>query len=643
MFAMTSASLSSVFERAPDDASVLGRHARIAVLVIVWLTSALLVIAKMDRGWVPHDEGTIAHSAERVLAGELPHRDFGEVYTGGMSYLHAGAMGVLGKRLAVPRLVVVTAFLLCVPIIFYIATRFAGPLGAGLTTLLAVVWSVPNYTAALPSWYNLILAVAGVGAVMRYLDTRHRGWLFAAGILGGLSFLIKVVGLYFVAGVLLFIVYLEQQADKREPGHRASNAAPHESTSTLYAAFVGGGLLAYVLGLIAVVGLGTQIDFVLHFIVPGGAVVVALLANERRVHAERGASAERFRELLRLAVPFLIGLAVPIVLFLAPYAATGALDDFVRGVFVTPFRRLTSAVMAPLPWVFITPSLGIVGLVLGAKWRARQEAMALAVAVAIIGTVLVVTADGSQGAYRTLFRAAVLLPPVAVVAAAVIIARPRSVARVGRERLVLLAAVVATFSLIQFPFAAPIYFCYTTPLVALLALALVAELELPTLAVPAAIAAVFIAFAVARVHPGFVHTIGSGYWRFDDLSPLAVERAEGVRVPTKAARHYETLIGVLKQRSAGEDAYIYAAPDVPEVYFLSGLRNPTRTLYDFFDEPVNRTGRILHTLRERDVRVVAINHFPEFSGRMNPELHAALRREYPEAAAIGPFEVRWRQ
>jgi len=53
----------------------------------------------VNRGWVPHDEGLLGQSAERLLAGQLPHRDFDEVYTGGLSYLHALAFEVGGVRL----------------------------------------------------------------------------------------------------------------------------------------------------------------------------------------------------------------------------------------------------------------------------------------------------------------------------------------------------------------------------------------------------------------------------------------------------------------------------------------------------------------------------------------------------------------
>jgi len=104
---------------------------------------------------------------------------------------------------------------------------------------------------------------------------------------------------------------------------------------------------------------------------------------------------------------------------------------------------------------------------------------------------------------------------------------------------------------------------------------------------------------------------------------------------------YELLVRTLRDHS--RSAYTYASPDCPQVYFLSGLHNPTRTLFDFFDDPVGRTPRILNELSEHDVTAIAINEQPEFSGPMPVDLQNALSTRYPFAEQIGTFTVRWRQ
>src|SRR5207245_7874445 len=175
----------------PVDTSVLQpvsasstRHRNLTswlVLLLVWASSALYTAKLLKRGWVPHDEGTIGQTAERVLDGQLPHRDFDDPYTGGLSYLNALAFRLLGTNSASPRIVLFLFFLGFVPAMYAIASRFASPLGAGTATLLAVVWSVPNYTASVPSCSNLFFAVLGTAAVLRFIDSGRPRSLFVAG------------------------------------------------------------------------------------------------------------------------------------------------------------------------------------------------------------------------------------------------------------------------------------------------------------------------------------------------------------------------------------------------------------------------------------------------------------------------------
>src|SRR5688572_6444325 len=149
------------------------RQARIGLVVVV-LVSAVYGSWFLNRGWVPHDEGTIAHAAERVLRGESPHRDFDEPYTGGLTALHAVAFRALGTNLLTLRIVLFLSFLPFVAALYAIALRLAKPAVAVLIALLAVAWSVPNYFASLPSWYNLFFATFGALALFRHLEDGKR-------------------------------------------------------------------------------------------------------------------------------------------------------------------------------------------------------------------------------------------------------------------------------------------------------------------------------------------------------------------------------------------------------------------------------------------------------------------------------------
>ena len=65
-------------------------------LICVMVISGSYLYGKLAYEWIPHDEGLLGQSAHRVLNGELPHHDFQEAYTGGLSYLHAASMSAFG-------------------------------------------------------------------------------------------------------------------------------------------------------------------------------------------------------------------------------------------------------------------------------------------------------------------------------------------------------------------------------------------------------------------------------------------------------------------------------------------------------------------------------------------------------------------
>jgi RNA polymerase sigma factor (sigma-70 family) len=96
---------------------------RLLALGVTWILSGAYALPFLDRGWIPHDEGLIAQSAERVLAGELPHRDFGDAYTGGLSFLHAAGFRLLGVRIVSLRVVLFLFFLMFVLALYAIASR----------------------------------------------------------------------------------------------------------------------------------------------------------------------------------------------------------------------------------------------------------------------------------------------------------------------------------------------------------------------------------------------------------------------------------------------------------------------------------------------------------------------------------------
>jgi len=600
------------------------------VLGVAWVLGAAVGGHYLTRGWVPHDAGSLAQSAERVLAGELPHRDFDEIYTGGLSFLHGLAFRLVGTSLMAPRLVLFAVFMAWLPAVYYVAGRFVSPLAAGLATLVAALWTVPNYSEAVPSWYNLFFAVFGVAALLRHLETGGRRWLVIAGVAGGLSCLAKIVGLYYVAAVLLFLVYREHCLAREEarPGGRG------------YVGTVGAGLLVLVALVAALIRRRAGVVELIDFLVPVAALTAWLTWQLWSEPA--GSSRDRFTRLGRLVLPFALGAAGPILVFLAPYALSGSLGALWAGVFIVPGKRLRFATMDfPALWTTLV-ALAPAALL----WRARHWPTRWRQRVALVlglGLLAALVYGDRLPVYRGVWYAARPLVPLTVLAGVALLSgRTRFGAPPAprRQQLVLLLGVAALCGLVQFPFAAPIYFCYVGPLGLLAAIAVVATWDRAPHPIGGALLGFYFGFALLWLNTGFIYAMGLSYLPDRQTEPLALERG-AVRVSAIDKAMYEEAVAAVRAHAQGD--YIWAGPDCPEVYFLAGKRNPTRTLFDFFDEPAGRTARVLAAIERHDVHVVVFNRRPPFSGAPPSDLVEALVERFPHTLDASWLHVRWRE
>ena len=608
-----------------------------AVLAVVWLASAALIGVYLRRGWVPHDEGTLAHAAQRVLAGELPHRDFIDVYTGLLALIDAAGFRLFGTTFLVPRAILMAFALAWVPAVYAVARRFCAPLAAGAVTLAAVAWSVPNYTAAMPSWFNLFFATFGLAALVRYLDTRRARWLVAAGACGGVSILFKVVGLYFVAAGVLALLYVEQ-TDPAPPARRDAGEGEAGGTAG-WRALLLAGLGGFSLALLLLVRARLGVAEVLNFVLPGAAVSALIVWNERNAPALPFAA--RLARALRLLGPFLVGVLVPVALFCIPYALSGALGALANGVLVLPFRRLASAAMRPPAYgralLAAVPLLAL--LLVPARARVRPLVWGAAW---VLAAVALSRVPGSIPLYQWSFLAGRAVIPVSVVAGCVWLAR--GAGRVPAERrsaAVAVLAAAAVCGVIQYPFSAPVYFCFVAPLGVLAAAAAFSLNPAPSRAAGALALGYMGMFAALWMNRAYIFSLGLLYLPTNQTQPLRLPIAGGITVVRWQADAYAHLSRELRARSGGSP-WMWAGPDLPEMYPVSGLRNPTRNLFEVFDDPATLEPNLLRTLAARDVHVVVINPEPPFSRPLSPATLAALAARYPNAEKVGPFVLRWR-
>jgi hypothetical protein len=613
------------------------------VLALLWAGAVAAVTLAARHFWIPLDDGTLAQSAVRVLHGQLPQRDFGDPYSGLNAMLGALAFKVLGVRLPALRIPLVVGFAAWLPGVWLVARRFVEPAAAAGATVLAAVLSVPTYPAAMPTWFSLFAVTWGLWCLLRFLEGGSRGWLAAAGAMAATAMLFKVVGLYFVAATLLAV------------------AAYRTDGSRLYRAVAVAGVLAFLALLGHLVLPGSNASGVWHFFVP--ALALAGVAVWWGWRGEAGAATPAgagLGPLLADGAALALGLVIPVLVFLAPYAVGGGLGAWFRGVFVLPGRRLQAAASPPGPFWTVLPGVVAVAVV-GVATRlrgagARRTALALAALLALGlalddalgGSVMSVLWYALRGWIPALvvWGAIVLRPGTGASRATTPSTSGRAPATAGlspdgapagarlpRRPAMAVFAVLATaglWALVEFPYDAPAYFFYVAPLGVLATLAVV---------------------GVYRRHAGPVLTLlaamaaflGAGYGAGVALSsPTLLDLpGGGIRVSTADARVYETLVRTVREHAGGGG--LWAGPDAPEVYYLTGLSNPTPTLYEFLDPAPPRVADLDTLFAAHDVHVVVLNRKPLVSAPATADVVTWLYRTFPGGEDVGPFSVRWKE
>lgn len=575
---------------------------------IVWIACGVYLATRLRYGWNPHDEGLLAQTAERVLRGELPHRDFDDAYTGGLAMYHAGVFRVLGTSLIALRLALLAAYVAWLPIVYWIARRFAAWGPATFVMAIVAVWSVPNRVAAMPSWYNLFLATAGAAALIQFAKTRRRSWLVSAGIAGGLSVLVKLTGLAYIAAALLVLVWDEHET-KSEP-----------TIDRVYSVFTTGCLMLFVAVLSRAVGKIPGVSSQWHFVMPAAALAAMLVWREWR-EPSPGRTLARFSTLARLVVPFAAGIALPIIIFLIPYALSHSIPALITGALIAPGQRFTYAVGAPESLQYLWATTPWIAAWI--PWRRLPTAVLVAAGAALTGLLVAATQGGP--AYRFVWEGIRLVGPLLVLG---------GLASLDGDRWVILCMTALT-SLVQFPYAGSDYFSYYV------AFPILCAFMLSRTRLSAVTGAFFLAFAVLCTNPRRLR-INGAHIPDDQLPSVALDIPRtGLIVGITEAEQYQQIVALVRAHSPG-NGYVYSAPDLPEIPFLAQRRNPTRMLYDFLDDPAGHDARVLRALDANAVDVIVIGGYRTFSLPLDQQLMNGLRQRYPDSATVAPYTVRWR-
>jgi hypothetical protein len=298
-------------------------------------------------------------------------------------------------------------------------------------------------------------------------------------------------------------------------------------------------------------------------------------------------------------------------------------------------RSVDLGVVRPVGIEKIMFVLPLVGILAAAMYWDKFQGKAIGAALGLGAAVLVVRATQSFAIVSGIWFSVAALTPVAVLLGAVVVCarrKPDERTKVERQQVVLLISLAATCSLVQFPFAAPIYLSYAAPLtlLALLAIVSTGKTQRATYAL-APVVGLYLAFGVVSLVPRYIYEITYVVGHMDTMHG---PRAGGLNI--EGAAFFDDLSSFLREHSP--NGLMFAGNDCPELYFLSGLKNVTH------DDGGAAPEEILTAIQSDDLNLVVLNDSPYFPGaRMTPEVRAEVTRRFPHTTRFGIFQVFWKR
>ena len=551
----------------------------VTALIVVILVSTAVMFVYHNRFWAPADEGKFAHVAERMLAGQVLHRDVQDLHAGYVNFVNAAAFSLFGMRMVSMRYPLALLTVIQAGLMFLLLRR-GGAATALIGGLVLTSLSFVQFLNPTPNWYTLFLAVATI-VWLSWNPIGLRWRHIVTGFLIGITFLFRQLsGVFLAAGILVFLL-LEK---------------PTAGTSG------GRGLAHVMLGLIAVgsawyiLRVTDPVGWVLFGVWPLAVVLLAWLRTRRSD-----------REVLALLRDLSVGSLISALPLLAYHLAHGSLADWFRDTF-------GAAISLPTLGFMNRPGYLMMGI---AAWHGFHSGdLDRLINAGLYTCLLLISALLGMLLFRGLVR--------------------------GSHSSIHPLPVIATFyALVSLHYQLPIYLFYTVGLSLAAVLLLTAEsgavIRGFTVAVSGVIAGAALYYQAAMPLTRKLQGTVEGERRFP-TTPLPSPVA-GIYVDAAEAQLYQSLLRLIDGETQPGDT-ILALPTNAEIYFLSRRTNPFR-FYNTAVGVRSATDldSVLQVIRCHPPKLVLYDPTDKYNSPASVQIAGTVRRQYEKLASVPPFEV----
>ena len=235
-------------------------------IAIIFYFLLLLLFAPIKTPLYIYDEGFAVFNATRLLAGEIPYKDFWAIYPPGQLYTLAGLFKVFGISLLVSRVYDTLVRFTIVVGVYQAARKIVSLPLALVASLMAALLLVSVGFYAYAVYPALAWSVWALWCALRFAEGGQRRWLILAGVLAGAGgFFRWDIGLYTCFG-LCAAVFIFQffKANPVRSAWRPALANAVKSAAILLASFAA--VMAVLYGLVCLrSGLGVVWEQVVMF------------------------------------------------------------------------------------------------------------------------------------------------------------------------------------------------------------------------------------------------------------------------------------------------------------------------------------------------------------------------------------------
>lgn len=576
------------------------------VPILVIASVAVVVALGFDRGWLPHDDGYLAMSAERVVKGEHPHADFDEIYTGGLTYLNAWTLKAFGMHFLALRIPYLVALTLFVGSVYAVGRRFFTRLHSALIAAATVFLGPYMTSSPMPSSYNVFVAGVALFLILKYFESGSRWWVASAGFISGLGVLAKTTGLYLILGVGIGLVAFH--AMRRRSGVDPLGRVLLIGAASVVTLFVSPNL--------------TLSRFVI-LVLPVWLVVYAVFRLEPPAQ-----STLREPGSIESLIPYTVGVALPLVAYGMFLATRGILSDTLDGLVAVPRLFVGELVRDTSHPVTLAIPL-VVALVV---WRIRNPLRSLANSTL---SLLLAAAAGIWFLIDPASQLSVLLllfswTPMLLSVCGVALAHRSRYTQPAGPIVVATMAVAICMQLVRFPTSNQWYVFYSLPLAVVGFMILMGRREWPRR--PFAVASLVVVAAVIGVAGQQGRIFASG--------PLGSEipfvELEGDRGRLEVPAFYDYYNDL--QSDPSVDNVTLAGPDTPEIYFLLDLPPSGRSAFPLISRAQGEEETMLDSWERMKPDTVIVNTIPP-SSDLDSEFVAVVAASCSGPRVLGPLRL----